>query len=101
VCKRALAGAISIEALTEAWQLKEEPAGGYSGAYVFQSSGTLSAGLVPAGIFEGTTLGLTVQPVCVFDDYGLCTSAGLLKRVFHATYPRSSANAVRGRSFEH
>jgi hypothetical protein len=88
---------ISIEGLLCRWQITHAN-DLFPGAWRWRSQATLALGATPID-FEGTTLGLTHQPICVFDDYGPCTSAGLVDRFFHATYPRSGAGAVRGIAF--
>jgi hypothetical protein len=95
--KRVAGTTISIPGVLDQWEIKH-PNDLFPGAWRWRSQATLALGATPID-FEGTTLGLTHQPICVFDDYGVCSSAGLVDRFFHATYPRSASFAVRGVAF--
>ncbi len=50
-------------------------------------------------VVEGTTLGLTHQPICFSDAYGTCFNLQP-ERLFHALYPRSRFDTIVGRAFE-
>lgn len=71
------------------------------GGYATQESvdEAVLSGPKPPSVEEGTTLGLTHQPICYSDDYGTCLNS-VPERLFHAAFPRSVSDSINGIAFE-